>query len=63
MDRCRLSIARSAKASIVSLLVSAVYESTNEQRGNNKLVRVGYVALRRALTDLIIGNASLSNIP
>ena len=48
MGWCRLGI------TYLALLVSVVYESTSEQRGNNKLVGVGYVALRRALTNFML---------
>jgi hypothetical protein len=37
MGQCILGMARFARASIGVLLVSAVHESTSEQRGNNKL--------------------------
>ena len=35
MGQCILGMARFARASIGALLVSAVYESTSEQKGNN----------------------------
>jgi hypothetical protein len=42
MGQCILGVASPALASIGALLVSAVHESTSEQKGNNELVRVGY---------------------
>jgi hypothetical protein len=45
MGLCRLDIASPVMASIDVFLVGAVHESMSERRGNNELVRVGYVAL------------------